>query len=171
MKFDYKQARPFKVTIPTRDEWIKNNFDRKRKKGAIYFYTHGSKIEEKLGFGVFSFDSFCTSNKMEDETTIFQAGMHALIFCARNIVSEGFRNKKIYIFSDSQAELKSLLNPKAISRTIADCIFYVSEASVNNDVNLNWIPEHEGLLGNEKADELAKKGATLNKNHTEVVKG
>ena len=108
---------------------------------------------------------------MEDETTIFQAETHALIFCARKIVSEGMRNKKIYIFSDSQAVLKSLLNPKVTSRTIADCIFYLSEASINNDVNLIWIPGHEGLLGNEKADELAKKGATLNKHHTEVVKG
>jgi ribonuclease HI len=167
----YNFERPFKVTIPTRDEWMKNNFDRKRRKNAIYFYTDGSKIEEKTGFGVFSFESFCTSKKMEDETTIFQAEAHALIYCARKIVSSGLRNKNIYIFSDSQAVLKSLLNPKVTSRTIADCIFYLSEASVNNVVNLIWIPGHGGLLGNEKADELAKQGATLSKHHTEVVNG
>ena len=29
----------------------------------------------------------------------------------------------------------------------------------HNSVQLVWVPRHEGILGNERADKLAKKGA------------
>ena len=31
----------------------------------------------------------------------------------------------------------------------------------NNEVHLLWIPEHSGLDGNKKADELARKGSSM----------
>ena len=41
------------------------------------------------------------------------------------------------------------------------------------DVNLILIPGLEGILGNEKTDELAKKGSTIitRLDHTEVING
>ena len=35
----------------------------------------------------------------------------------------------------------------------------LSELATHNSVQLVWVPGHEGILGNEKADELAKKRA------------
>ena len=34
-----------------------------------------------------------------------------------------------------------------------------SKSNKHNSVQLVWVPRHEGILGNERTDKLAKKGA------------
>ena len=40
-----------------------------------------------------------------------------------------------------------------------NCLECLSELATHNSFQLVWVPGHEGILGNERADELAKKGA------------
>jgi ribonuclease HI len=81
--------------------------------------------------------------------------------------------KKPVIFSDSQAALKTLRNPRMVSgqEYIRDCVHLLSECTdMGIDVTLRWIPGHEGVPGNEAADRAAKRAA-LTGVRREIVPG
>lgn len=81
--------------------------------------------------------------------------------------------KEPIIFSDSQAALKTLQNPRMVSgqEYIRDCIQLLRECKETGiDVTLRWIPGHEGVPGNETADRAAKKAA-LRGVRREIVPG
>jgi len=70
-----------------------------------------------------------------------------------------FRN--ITVYTDSQAALGAIAKPVVDSALVADCRRVVSAVQeLGNSVNLAWIPGHRGYEGNEKADVLAKCGAS-----------
>ncbi|KAI7978242.1 hypothetical protein EIK77_003561 [Talaromyces pinophilus] len=70
--------------------------------------------------------------------------------------------KEPVIFSDSQAALQTLQNPRMVSgqEYIRGCVRLLQECKdLGIDVTLRWIPGHEGVPGNEAADRAAKKAA------------
>jgi len=75
-------------------------------------------------------------------------------------ISEGirraFKNKQILIFSDSQAALKALSGSKVTSRLVVECQDALLVLENHNEVTLMWVPGHQGILGNEEADKLAR---------------
>jgi len=60
------------------------------------------------------------------------------------------------------------MNHKVTSRTIQECVDKLKAASQGNEVELIWIPGHEGFEGNEKADELAKQGAANTEDENKI---
>ncbi|KAJ8918177.1 hypothetical protein NQ315_014043 [Exocentrus adspersus] len=86
-------------------------------------------------------------------TSVFQAEDYALLQCARENNLRAYRNKRINILTDSQAALKGLRNHKECWKELSDLARY-------NRVVLLWVPGHSGIKGNEKADELARKGSS-----------
>jgi hypothetical protein len=70
------------------------------------------------------------------------------------------KGQSIYILSDSQAALKALTAPKVDSRLVYNGVQALNKLGKYNKVQLVWIPGHEGFIGNEKADELARRGST-----------
>jgi len=95
---------------------------------------------------------------LPETATVFQAEAKAISTCAEMILMKGYNNKTINIYSDSQAVLKAVMNNKTTSKTIQQCKENLKNLAASNKVILTWIPGHEGHEGNEKADELAKKG-------------
>jgi hypothetical protein len=63
-----------------------------------------------------------------------------------------YKNKRILIFSDSQAALKALSNPKVTSGLVAECLDALSVLADMNEVNLIWVLGHCSIRGNEEAD-------------------
>ena len=68
-------------------------------------------------------------------------------------------NEVVSIYTDSQAAIKALQNPKINSALTLKCWQALEEISTANQVNVTWVPGHSGIIGNERADELAKQGA------------
>jgi RNase H len=60
--------------------------------------------------------------------------------------------------SDSQAALKALGSWTCESKLTWDCRQSLKQLASNNRVKLVWVPGHQGIEGNEIADQLAKEG-------------
>jgi hypothetical protein len=92
-------------------------------------------------------------------TTVFQAEVYAIKACAAENIDRNYRHRNIYILSDSQAALKALDKHQINSKLVWDCYQTLIELANHNRVQLVWVPGHEGVAGNETADQLAKIGS------------
>ena len=148
--------KPFKILFPSREDWEMD----KIKCNGIVWYADGSRIENRTGAGI-----FCKSGNVKISfslgiwATVFQAEVFAISACASYCLSKNYKGKNIYIFSDSQAALKSLGSCQFNSKLVWDCHLSLVELATSNKVQLCWIPGHSGISGNETVDLLAKKGA------------
>jgi ribonuclease HI len=92
-------------------------------------------------------------------TTVFQAEVYAIKACAAENLDRNYRHRNIYILSDSEAALKALDKHQINSKLVWDCYQSLIELASHNRVQLVWVPGHEGVAGNETADQLAKIGS------------
>ena len=145
----------FTVEFPSRDYWASANTELT---SGINIFTDGSKGEKGSGAGYYNANTNdrC-SFKLPDNTSVFQAEIEALY--QASIGLEGSSKLQITFFSDSQAALKALENPTIKSKTVQKCFNELQKLGSNNVVKLCWIPGHQGIEGNEVADELARRGA------------
>ena len=139
---------------------------------TITCYTDGSKTEQGTGYGSTTttnnnkteLDS--QSSKLPDYCTVYQAELTAITKAA-TALTESTNNKNIVFFTDSQSSIEALTKITMNSKTTLDCHNALNALGDTNMIHVKWIAGHEGHWGNEKADELAKKGTTS----TNLTKG
>lgn len=150
--------RNYKTQIPTREEWKQNT--RSPSADCLIWYTDGSKTEAGTGAGIYS-ESLQLQlwSSLGQYSTVFQTEMYAIIACAEENLKRKVENKTIYILSDSQASIKALISCKVNSRLVLNAVKSLNRLGRKNKVRLIWVPGHEGIPGNEKADELARIGS------------
>lgn len=148
--------RSFNMVIPKRQEWQIGSINLEDE--AFVYYTDGSKKDGSVGIGIAG-PGLRHYSPMGHTPTVFQAEIHAIEVCARKCLDRGTVGKKVYILSDSQAALKALTSWKFESKLVFECRNILEHLAQNRDLTLMWVPGHMGIPGNERADELAKRGS------------
>ena len=132
---------------------------------TIMCYTDGSMMDDKVGAGVYIPDLIEDGLPTEksyhigEHSTVFQAETFAVQQAAKLLRDKGTKNKKIIINCDSQAAIRAVDSTLIKSKTTQKARAELHELGKDNNVLLRWIPAHKGYSGNEKADELAKRGS------------
>ena len=65
----------------------------------------------------------------------------------------------IIFFSDSQAAILAIDKTRTGSKMVLDIIDHLNHLGTTHRVEVRWVPGHEGVPGNERADELARAGS------------
>jgi ribonuclease HI len=110
-----------------------------------------SKIQSNKGTGTGGY-CFGTRRKLSfslgQYTTVFQAEMYAIKACAVENRDRNYKNRNIYILSDSQAAIKAFDKRQITSKLVWDCHQSLTQLARHNRVQLISVPEHEGIVGN-----------------------
>lgn len=155
--------RRFKVSIVDRQQVISiiSNF----KDTDWSVYTDGSKSDKHLtgaGFCVYhnNIEIFSQSYSLGTTPSVYQSEVFALHMACSwanlNVSSPGI----IHFLSDSQSAIQAINATRVRSRMIADIIEQLNSLGNKHKVDLSWVPGHEGITGNERADEKAREGSS-----------
>ena len=75
-------------------------------------------------------------------------------------------NGNITIFSDCQAAIRALGSNVMNSKTVYGFRKYLNEVAKKYNVHIVWVPEHNDIPGNCRADELARRSTTIGESNT-----
>ena len=132
---------------------------------SIQVYTDGSHQEERDATACAFYIPSLASEKtflLHKGASIFTAEISAILRALRHLSSlDSVKpGQEIFIFVDSQAAIRAIVSP-AVEKE--DLVLHTIEAirglkSAGCKITLVWIPSHIGVIGNERADELAVAG-------------
>ena len=100
------------------------------------------------------------SISLGSQATINQCEMFAILKAADLLADAGTMNQEIIFYSDSLSSLLQLKRGHTSSKLTLDTVKTLTNLSQFNQVLLYKVPAHTGIAGNERADELAKIGAS-----------
>lgn len=123
-------------------------------------YTDGSKMENGVGAAVVVQDHV-SMLRLPNFCSIYTAEAMAISFALDLIKTKCIH--KAVILSDSLSTLRSIeniSNPNEIARKIQNQIYNLTH--IGYSITLIWIPSHNQIPGNERADEKARQAITSN---------
>ncbi|KAL0850679.1 hypothetical protein ABMA28_006624 [Loxostege sticticalis] len=128
----------------------------------VRIFTDGSKIEGKVGaaLSVWKGESEIRNQKfsLSAYCTVYQAELLAICKATGGILKG--KEKSYGLYSDSMAALETVVNHSSLHPLAVESRENLRKAFIQGkDVSLFWIKAHAGLLGNERADDLAKEAA------------
>ena len=136
-----------------------------RDRTTINCFTDGSKTDYGTGAGFSIMGAVKTTQEsihLGDRATVYQAEIVAITSASMELIKQEVTNREINFHIDSQSAIKSLGSYITRDKTTLECKKVLNTLSKgNNDITLNWVPGHEGHMGNEVADRLAKRGVFL----------
>jgi hypothetical protein len=110
---------------------------------GLKFYTDGSLFEGRAGSGIFSEElDLKASFALGTFSTVFQAEVYATMACSDYCLRDCMTGKTICICSDSRAALLALSSHTVSSRLVLQCRNSLQGLSINNRVQLFWVPGH-----------------------------
>jgi len=158
------------VMIPSSKESAKNKHQQipmpSLNGATTWIYTDGSGIEGKIGAAAHCTNPIAATLYRhlgsDQQYNVYAAEITAFLLALQIPKQQTNEMKQCNIYSDSQAAIKALANPRmqsgqAIIKDTLDAIDQLLQCKVK--LTITWIPGHEEIQGNEKADEAAKKAA------------
>ncbi|XP_054706520.1 uncharacterized protein LOC129216334 [Uloborus diversus] len=130
----------------------------------LRIYTDGSKVNGcvNTGAGVYC-ELFSFYTPIGNHRSAFDGEIAAICQALSQLQPHLDPFSKAVVLTDSKAALQAIDTPSH-SRTLTtdNCLKLLNRLARNNKtVVLQWIPAHCGIQGNEMADFLAKKGASV----------
>ena len=134
---------------------------------GAHIYTDGSGISNGIGAAMYCH----TDQQIEQqylgkssESMVYAAELEAIHMAVTHIKDHPMQFTETRIFSDSQPAMRSLAKPKrqsgqSIIKRILDEIDALHLITPTFAMQLEWVPRHVGIDGNEKADQAAKSAA------------
>ena len=127
-------------------------------KGVVY-YTDGSQTANGTGAAYVKFidgeavDSWTTS--LHSSGTVFQAELIAIDAVLSDVENIDIDCDSIRIFSDSFSAIQALKRPNR-DKSVENIRRKLIRTGNLFDIKLGWVKAHNGIVGNELADSLAK---------------
>lgn len=146
------------IVIPSLDDWVNDRVDYY----TLNVFTDGSKTLTGTGSAFHCAElNIKGYYRLDDDCSIFQAEVYAIAKAAETISMLPIYRCDISFFIDSQAALMALRADNIRSKVVSRCHKELKVLSEQHNIRLCWVPGHKDILGNELADELAKKGSEL----------
>lgn len=129
--------------------------------GFQFIFTDGSKSDSGVSFAMFEQSTnIGIGYGIDKHASIFTAEAVAILFALRHIKMKIQEFSNWLIISDSMSVLKNLQNNK-INANTNYLIYTIKElwvelATMKVKVDFLWVPSHCGVVGNDKADYLAR---------------
>lgn len=120
-------------------------------------YTDGSLLNKLCGSAVWS-TSFSLLACLPSNTTVFAAELYAIYMCLSFLKN---KSGQYTIFTDSYSSIQTLQNLKRSSHYLAFWIANILKEAPVGKFIIEWVPGHMGILGNERADALARQATSL----------
>jgi ribonuclease HI len=132
---------------------------------TVHIYTDGSGINERIGAAMHCrTDQYVEQRYLgkNSESMVYAGELEAIHMAVTH--AKDLKHMESRIFSDSQAAMISLAKPKRqsgqeIIKRILDVIDALYSTTPPHALQLEWVPGHVGIEGNEKADQAAKRAA------------
>jgi ribonuclease HI len=128
---------------------------------TIDFYTDGSVRNGRAGIGIWTsaWEASRTIRRAE-ETNVHLTELEAIWMAIKGLSHEYNRLVKIRVFTDSQSALRIIQSAK-INDSLG-LVKKIREKIAKATFSLHWVPGHEGIKGNERANELAQQATEAN---------
>ncbi|XP_053977242.1 uncharacterized protein LOC128875576 [Hylaeus volcanicus] len=133
-----------------------------------HIYTDGSINKEQGGCAIIT-DNQELTYKIPKGISIFACEAYAILQALRYIKSSE-QNLSV-IFTDSKSVLLAMEDLTSTTKIIQDIHAELTELQIEKNVQPEfvWIPSHQGIVGNERADEAAKKAITLEEPYVQIL--
>ena len=123
-------------------------------RGSVFIFTDGSKSNAGVGFGAVS-QNFNCYGALSKCASVFTAELYAILVALKQIIS--LNEYHFVIFSDSQSALQALEVFNSLHPLVLEILEWLLLARrKGKEITFCWVPAHVGIMGNEKADEVAK---------------